>query len=69
MKSKKKSSCHCINVPLHKQVILFLPVQRNTHYMMIFDGFVILMCLTSLILCFRSVIKGIQLQQVGVVAF
>ncbi|XP_059545000.1 mucolipin-3 isoform X3 [Myotis daubentonii] len=38
-------------------------VQRNTHYMMIFDGFVILMCLTSLILCFRSVIKGIQLQQ------
>nr|KAF6382845.1 mucolipin 3 [Pipistrellus kuhlii] len=44
-------------------------VQRNTHYMMIFDGFVILMCLTSLILCLRSVIKGIQLQQVGVVAF
>ncbi|CAK6441294.1 unnamed protein product [Pipistrellus nathusii] len=38
-------------------------VQRNTHYMMIFDGFVILMCLTSLILCLRSVIKGIQLQQ------
>ncbi|XP_016076157.1 PREDICTED: mucolipin-3 [Miniopterus natalensis] len=38
-------------------------VQRNTHYMMIFDGFVILMCLASLILCFRSVIKGIQLQQ------
>lgn len=38
-------------------------VQRNTHYMMIFDGFVILMCLTSLILCVRSVIKGIQLQQ------
>ncbi|KAM8791917.1 mucolipin-3 [Rhynchonycteris naso] len=38
-------------------------VQRNTHYMMIFDAFVILTCVTSLILCFRSVIKGIQLQQ------
>ncbi|XP_045691418.1 mucolipin-3 isoform X1 [Phyllostomus hastatus] len=38
-------------------------VQRNTHYMMIFDAFVILICLASLILCFRSVIKGIQLQQ------
>nr|KAF6444433.1 mucolipin 3 [Molossus molossus] len=38
-------------------------VQRNTHYMMIFDAFVILMCLASLILCLRSVIKGIQLQQ------
>ncbi|XP_014401916.1 PREDICTED: mucolipin-3 [Myotis brandtii] len=44
-------------------------VQRNTHYMMIFDGFVILMCLTSLILCFRSVIKGIQLQQEFVIFF
>ncbi|XP_037019875.2 mucolipin-3 isoform X2 [Artibeus jamaicensis] len=38
-------------------------LQRNTHYMMIFDAFVILICLASLILCFRSVIKGIQLQQ------
>ncbi|XP_066121055.1 mucolipin-3 [Saccopteryx bilineata] len=38
-------------------------VQRNTHYMMIFDAFVILTCVASLILCFRSVIKGIQLQQ------
>ncbi|XP_036091716.1 mucolipin-3 isoform X2 [Rousettus aegyptiacus] len=38
-------------------------VQRNTHYMMIFDGFVILICLVSLILCFRSVIRGLQLQQ------
>ncbi|XP_036916841.1 mucolipin-3 isoform X1 [Sturnira hondurensis] len=38
-------------------------VQRNTHYMMIFDAFVILICVASLILCFRSVVKGIQLQQ------
>ncbi|XP_074191172.1 mucolipin-3 isoform X4 [Rhinolophus sinicus] len=38
-------------------------VQRNTHYMMIFDGFVILICSASLILCFRSVMRGLQLQQ------
>ncbi|XP_041277664.1 mucolipin-3 isoform X2 [Onychostruthus taczanowskii] len=38
-------------------------VQKNTHYMMIFDAFVILTCLASLILCTRSVIKGIWLQR------
>ncbi|XP_064138250.1 mucolipin-3 isoform X4 [Loxodonta africana] len=38
-------------------------IQKNTHYMMIFDAFVILTCLASLILCVRSVIRGLQLQQ------
>ncbi|XP_017660886.1 PREDICTED: mucolipin-3-like isoform X1 [Lepidothrix coronata] len=38
-------------------------IQKNTHYMMIFDAFVILTCLASLILCTRSVIKGIRLQR------
>uniref|UniRef100_A0ABI7YNV0 Mucolipin extracytosolic domain-containing protein n=1 Tax=Felis catus TaxID=9685 RepID=A0ABI7YNV0_FELCA len=38
-------------------------IQKNTHYMMIFDAFVILICLASLILCLRSVITGLQLQQ------
>nr|XP_020650732.1 mucolipin-3 isoform X3 [Pogona vitticeps] len=38
-------------------------LQKNTHYMMIFDGFVILTCLASLILCTRSIIKGIRLQR------
>ncbi|KAI1236709.1 hypothetical protein IHE44_0014962 [Lamprotornis superbus] len=38
-------------------------IQKNTHYMMIFDAFVILTCLASLILCTRSVIKGIWLQR------
>lgn len=33
--------------------------------MMIFDAFVILTCLSSLVLCARSVIRGLQLQQVG----
>ncbi|XP_014342643.1 mucolipin-3 isoform X1 [Latimeria chalumnae] len=37
-------------------------MQRNTHYMMIFDAFVIAVCLSSLILCTRSVVKGIKLQ-------
>ncbi|XP_075471758.1 mucolipin-3-like isoform X2 [Ascaphus truei] len=38
-------------------------IQKNTHYMMIFDAFVILTCLSSLTLCIRSVIKGIRLQR------
>ncbi|GAB1288224.1 Mucolipin-3 [Apodemus speciosus] len=38
-------------------------IQKNTHYMMIFDAFVILTCLASLVLCARSVIRGLQLQQ------
>ncbi|NXJ06860.1 MCLN3 protein, partial [Odontophorus gujanensis] len=38
-------------------------IQKNTHYMMIFDAFVMLICLSSLILCTRSVIKGIRLQR------
>ncbi|XP_070604650.1 mucolipin-3-like [Erythrolamprus reginae] len=44
-------------------------IQKNTHYMMIFDGFVILTCLASLILCTRSVIKGIYLQREFVTFF
>ncbi|KAG3283515.1 mucolipin 3, transcript variant X2 [Ictidomys tridecemlineatus] len=38
-------------------------IQKNTHYMMIFDAAVILTCLSSLLLCFRSVVRGLQLQQ------
>ncbi|XP_034509700.1 mucolipin-3 isoform X2 [Ailuropoda melanoleuca] len=38
-------------------------IQKNTHYMTIFDAFVILTCLASLVLCLRSVIRGLQLQQ------
>ncbi|KAH0618459.1 hypothetical protein JD844_017682 [Phrynosoma platyrhinos] len=44
-------------------------IQKNTHYMMIFDAFVILTCLTSLILCTRSVIRGIRLQREFVTFF
>ncbi|XP_060132753.1 mucolipin-3 isoform X3 [Zootoca vivipara] len=38
-------------------------LQKNTHYMMIFDAFVILTCLASLVLCTRSVIRGVRLQR------
>ncbi|CAH6777167.1 mucolipin-3 [Phodopus roborovskii] len=38
-------------------------IQKNTHYMMIFDAFVILTCSSSLVLCARSVVRGLQLQQ------
>lgn len=55
---------HCIS-----RARSFLPVQKNTHYMMIFDALVILICLASLILCLRSVVRGLQLQQVRLAAF
>ncbi|XP_028667361.1 mucolipin-3 [Erpetoichthys calabaricus] len=37
-------------------------IQRNTPYLVLFDTFIILACLGSLILCVRSVINGLQLQ-------
>ncbi|XP_053549215.1 mucolipin-3 [Bombina bombina] len=36
-------------------------IQKNTHYMMFFDAFIILICIASLTLCIRSMIKGIYL--------
>ncbi|XP_075038122.1 mucolipin-3 isoform X2 [Mixophyes fleayi] len=38
-------------------------IQKNTHYMMIFDAVVILTCISSITLCIRSVVKGIHLQR------
>ncbi|KAM4642159.1 mucolipin-2 [Discoglossus pictus] len=38
-------------------------IQKNTHYLLVFDGFVILTCLTSLILCTRSIVLAIKLQK------
>ncbi|KAG8555245.1 hypothetical protein GDO81_017639 [Engystomops pustulosus] len=38
-------------------------IQKNTHYTLVFDGFVILTCLTSLILCTRSIILAVKLQR------
>ncbi|XP_075038110.1 mucolipin-2 isoform X2 [Mixophyes fleayi] len=38
-------------------------IQKNTHYTLVFDGFVILICLTSLILCTRSIVLAFKLQR------
>ncbi|XP_056386133.1 mucolipin-2 isoform X2 [Hyla sarda] len=38
-------------------------IQKNNHYILVFDGFVILACLTSLILCTRSIILAVRLQK------
>lgn len=37
--------------------------QKNTHYLLVFDGFVILVCLTSAVLCTRSIILAVRLLQ------
>ncbi|CAI5685299.1 unnamed protein product [Oreochromis niloticus] len=37
--------------------------QKNTHYLLVFDAFVILMCLTSAVLCTRSIILAVRLLQ------
>ncbi|KAG7513492.1 hypothetical protein JOB18_009555 [Solea senegalensis] len=37
--------------------------QKNTHYLLIFDGFVIVVCLTSAVLCTRSIILAVRLLQ------
>ncbi|XP_062868512.1 mucolipin-2 isoform X2 [Trichomycterus rosablanca] len=37
--------------------------QKNTHYLLIFDGFVILVCLISAVLCIRSIVLAIRLLQ------
>ncbi|CAI9547367.1 unnamed protein product, partial [Staurois parvus] len=38
-------------------------IQKNTHYMMIFDAIIIFTCISSITLCIRSVVKGIHLQR------
>ncbi|KAK5601291.1 Mucolipin-2 [Crenichthys baileyi] len=37
--------------------------QKNTHYLLMFDGFVILVCITSAVLCTRSIILAVRLLQ------
>ncbi|XP_042273739.1 mucolipin-2 isoform X2 [Thunnus maccoyii] len=37
--------------------------QKNTHYLLVFDAFVILVCLTSAVLCARSIILAVRLLQ------
>ncbi|XP_068447862.1 mucolipin-2 [Clinocottus analis] len=37
--------------------------QKNTHYLLVFDGFVIVVCLTSAVLCTRSIVLAVRLLQ------
>uniref|UniRef100_A0A4W4E908 Mucolipin extracytosolic domain-containing protein n=1 Tax=Electrophorus electricus TaxID=8005 RepID=A0A4W4E908_ELEEL len=39
--------------------------QKNTHYLLVFDGFVIFVCLTSAVLCIRSIFLAIRLLKVN----
>ncbi|KFQ38848.1 Mucolipin-2, partial [Mesitornis unicolor] len=38
-------------------------LQKNTQYLLVFDGFVILSCVVSLILCSRSIVLALRLQK------
>ncbi|XP_073213309.1 mucolipin-2 isoform X2 [Lepidochelys kempii] len=38
-------------------------VQKNTQYILVFDGFVIVSCFASLILCTRSIVLALKLQK------
>ncbi|KAM9621248.1 mucolipin-2 isoform 3-T3 [Morphnus guianensis] len=38
-------------------------LQKNTQYILVFDGFVILSCFASLILCTRSIVLALRLQK------
>jgi len=46
---------------------LFTVLQKNTQYILVFDGFVILSCFASLILCTRSIVLALRLQKVSTV--
>ncbi|XP_047443204.1 mucolipin-2 isoform X2 [Mugil cephalus] len=37
--------------------------QKNTHYLLVFDSFIILVCLTSAVLCTRSMVLAVRLLQ------
>ena len=41
-------------------------VQRSTQYVLVFDVFVIMVCLASLILCTRSIVLALRLRKVNV---
>lgn len=40
-------------------------VQKNTQYVLVFDAFVIVICLASLILCTRSIVLALSLRKVS----
>jgi hypothetical protein len=46
--------------------ILLCSAQKNTQYVLVFDAFVIVICLASLILCTRSIVLALRLRKVSV---
>ncbi|KAG7282868.1 hypothetical protein CRUP_020706 [Coryphaenoides rupestris] len=37
--------------------------QKNTHYFLVFDAFIILICIASAVLCTRSIVLALRLLQ------
>lgn len=48
---------------------LCVSAQKNTHYLLVFDSLVIAVCLTSAVLCARSMLLAIKLLQVTCPSF
>lgn len=44
--------------------VMCVSAQKNTHYLLVFDSLVIIVCLTSAVLCARSIILAVRLLQV-----
>lgn len=54
------------NVPANRNNLsLSVSAQKNTRYLLIFDAAVILVCMTSSVLCIRSIFLAIRLLQVN----
>lgn len=64
--------CHLVWKSLPSEVCLTFEfcfcssVQKNTEYVLVFDAFVIVICLASLILCTRSIVLALSLRRVSV---
>lgn len=54
------------NVNLISELYFCFSVQKNTQYVLVFDAFVIVICLASLILCTRSIVLALRLRKVSV---
>lgn len=52
--------------PMTESLFWLVLAQKNMHYLLVFDGFVILVCLVSAVLCTRSIVLAVRLLQVGI---
>ncbi|XP_008582051.1 PREDICTED: mucolipin-2 [Galeopterus variegatus] len=51
------------NIEECKDLNIFGSVQKNSQYVLVFDAFVIVICLASLILCTRSIVLALRLRK------